>query len=145
MLNMGLGVQSYAVGGLCNGASFELGFTDKISVGGYFDYAQIGTKFGDHRWKAQFVNYGVRGSYHLAGALGIGGTKFDPYAGLSIGTRTVIRRERLDRNPYLNLRARGVFPGVHVGGFYHFSKKIGGFAELGWGIAVVRMGITGKF
>ncbi|RRA99172.1 hypothetical protein [Larkinella rosea] len=145
MLNMGLGVQSYSVGGLCNGASFELGFTDKISAGGYFDYALTGTKFGDHRWKAQFVNYGVRGSYHLASALGIGSNKFDPYAGLSVGTRTVIRRERLDQNPYSKLHARGFFPGVHMGGFYHFSQKIGGFAELGWGIAILRMGITGKF
>ncbi|GAB3896558.1 hypothetical protein GCM10028803_14280 [Larkinella knui] len=145
MLNMGMGMQSYDLGGLCNGASFELGFSEKISAGGFFDYALYGTKFGDHRWKAQYLSYGVRGSYHLAKVLAIGNDKFDPYAGFSVGTRSSIHRTRTEQNSYFIPYPTGIFPGVHIGGFYHFSKKIGGFTELGWGTAAVRLGITGKF
>ncbi len=145
MLNLGLGMQTYALGGLCNGASFELGFPNKISVGGFFDYAIYGTKVEDRRWKSQYANFGVRGSYHLAEVLGIGDDKFDPYAGLSVGTRTAIHRAQLEQDGRFVPRLKGFFPGVHVGGFYHFSPKVGGFAEAGWGIAALRLGLTGKF
>ncbi|MGA0556298.1 hypothetical protein ACO2Q8_06595 [Larkinella sp. VNQ87] len=145
MLNVGLGVQSYALGGLCNGASFELGFTDQVSAGGFFDYALTGTKVGDRRWKAQFFNVGVRGSYHLARLLGIGDDKFDPYAGLSVGTRSSLHRDQVDQTGQLLPRPKGIFPGVHLGGFYRFSQKIGGFAEMGLGVAALRLGVTGKF
>ncbi|MGV3557679.1 hypothetical protein [Larkinella arboricola] len=145
MLNLGLGMQSYALGGLCNGASFELGFPNNISVGGFFDYALYGTKFGDRRWKSQYASFGVRGSFHLADALGVGNDKFDPYVGLSVGTRTVIHRTEFEQESRFIPRLKGVIPGVHVGGFYHFSQKIGGFAEMGRGIAALRLGVTGKF
>lgn len=145
MLHLGLGMQSYALGGLCNGASFELGFTDKISVGGFFDYALYGTKFGDRRWKSQFASFGVRSSYHLADALGIGDDRFDPYAGVSVGTRTAIHRAKFEEEGRFVPRLKGLLPGIHVGGFYHFSQKFGGFAEMGWGIAALRLGLTGKF
>ncbi|GAB3321651.1 hypothetical protein GCM10027299_16410 [Larkinella ripae] len=145
MLSLGLGLRSYDLGGVCNGALFELGFSDKISAGGFFDYALFGTKVGDRRWKSQFLNVGVRGSYHLASLLGVGDSKFDPYAGVSLGTRGSLSRAEFARNGYFKTRPKGVFPGVHVGGFYHFSSKIGGFAEAGLGIAALRLGITGKF
>lgn len=145
MLTLGLGLQTYDLGGLYNGASFELGFTNHLSVGGFFDYALYGTKVGNRQWKAQFVNVGVRGSYHLADILSIGNEKLDPYAGLSLGTRSAQHRDKSDQVGQFKPRPRGFFPGVHVGGFYHFSKKIGGFAEMGWGIAALRLGLTGRF
>ena len=145
MLNMGLGMQTYALGGLCNGASFEFGFTDQVSAGGFFDYALYGTKFGNRQWKSQFVSIGLRSSYHLANLLGIGDGKFDPYAGLAVGTRSTMHRGKEDHAGYFKPRPKGIFPGIHFGGFYRFSKKIGGFAEVGLGVSPVRMGITGKF
>ncbi|MFC5410423.1 hypothetical protein ACFPMF_13945 [Larkinella bovis] len=145
MISLGLGLQTYSLGGVREGASFELGVTDQISAGGFLDYALFGTKVGNRQWKSQFVSIGVRGSYHLGGLLALGDRKFDPYAGLSAGTRSWLYRHQVDQNGYFIPRPRGFFPGFHVGGFYHFSKKIGGFAEMGLGVAMARLGITGKF
>ncbi|GAB3266889.1 hypothetical protein GCM10027347_35220 [Larkinella harenae] len=145
MLNLGLGLQTYDLGGLRNGASFELGLTDQISAGCFFDYVISGTKVGNRQWKSQFVNLGIRGSYHLARLLAIDNPKFDPYAGVSVGTRSALHRHQVEQRGYFIPSPRGIQPGVHLGGFYHFSNRIGGFAEMGWGFAALRLGITGKF
>ncbi|WP_128547337.1 hypothetical protein [Larkinella soli] len=145
ILNVGVGYQTYAVGGLCHGGSFEMGLSDEVSVGGFFDYARYGQMPGNQQWKSQFLNFGIRGSWHLGKLMNSLTGRFDPYAGLSLGTRSAVHRSRSDQTRDLLPRARGLFPGIHLGGLYRFSRKIGGFAEAALGMTSVRLGLTGKF
>lgn len=39
----------------------------------------------------------------------------------------------------------GVAYGLHVGGRYYFTDQIGAYAELGYGIALLNIGLTAKF
>ena len=39
----------------------------------------------------------------------------------------------------------GVRLGAFVGGKYYFNDKIGAFAELGYGISVLQIGLAGRF
>lgn len=84
-LNATVGLNSYYSTGLPLGASFEVGITDAISVGGQADYASgnYGSGLG---FTAFYV--GARGAYHLGEILKINSDKVDVYAGLGLGYRS---------------------------------------------------------
>jgi len=144
-LNAGLGIGSFAYRGLPLGASFEVGIKENISVGGFADYATYGYNYGGYKWRYTFLFFGARGSYHLGEILNLNEKKFDPYAGLSLGVRTAHYKDNAGYNDgYTSPYGSGLFLGVHVGGRYMFSEKIGGFAEVGYGVAALRLGATIK-
>src|SRR5882757_8920771 len=65
LLNLGIGLNSYYSAGTPLSASFEVGVTDVISVGGLLDY--VGNSYGYPGGSTSFsaLYIGVRGSYHF--------------------------------------------------------------------------------
>lgn len=129
LLNLGVGFAgSYS--GTSFGGSFEHGFTDAISAGvgaDFMHYSVLGSSFN-------FSYFAIRGSYHFAELLNVQDKKFDPYAGLGLGYVT-----------YGNYVSSGAFLQVHVGARYYFSDNIGGFAEIGAGASLLKLGVAIKF
>ena len=125
--------------------SVEYGITDKISVGGFFGY----TSTKDRLWydandyaRYSFTIVGVRGSYHLNLW-----DRMDTYAGLMLGYNIASVKYDTD-NPYLDNYAAassGLALSAYVGGRYMLTEKIGAFAELGYGISVLNLGVNVRF
>lgn len=150
LLNAGIGLGSYGLsgtGGLPLTASFEHGFTKNISAGATLGFIQ--QKFG-FDWKYTYLLFGARGSYHLAEALKIANPKLDVYAGLGL----LYRRYSFQYTDETGEPGTGydwdtsggeVDFELHAGGRYLFNNNVGAFAELGYGISPLQLGITLKF
>ncbi|MDX5419681.1 MAG: hypothetical protein LPK09_10740 [Hymenobacteraceae bacterium] len=147
-LNVGVGLAAYTAGGVPLGASLEVGIKENISVGGFIDYARYGYKYGGYKWNYNFLYFGARGSYHLkevVEALNIENSKFDPYAGVSLGVRTVSYKDNVGNESFTSPYSSGMIFGIHAGSRYFFTEKIGGFAEVGYGVSALKLGVTAKF
>lgn len=144
LLNVGIGVNSYYQGGIPVGASFEVGVTDAISVGGNIDYlssdygAGAGSKF-------TALYFGARANYHFNEILNIESDKVDVYGGLNLGYRSFSWKNDFDGD-YGKSYGSGLYLGALVGGKYYFSDNIGAFLELGAiGSTNARIGVAFKF
>ncbi len=144
-LNVGVGLAAYYGGGLPLGASFEVDAKNNISIGGSVDYLRYGYNSGGYKWNYTFVYAGARASYHLSELLNVGNDKFDPYVGATLGFRYAGYRDSYGYNDYVSPYSSGLYLGVHLGSRYMFSEKIGGFAEVGYGVSALRLGVTAKF
>lgn len=148
ILNVGLGIGSTFVGtGLEStlppiGASFEYGVTDKISAGAYLGYAaakQDVPFWGEYKYT--YLIMGARGSYHFEL---LDTDKFDTYAGLMLGYNKA--SVKIDKaGAPAGATAGGFLVGGHLGLRYMFTDNLGAFAELGYGIAYLQLGVTAKF
>lgn len=141
-LNAGIGLAAYMGGGIPLGVSYEKTIRDNVSVGGSVDFARYGRSYGRYT----FIYAGARGSYHLGELLGVSDNKFDPYIGASLGFRHVSYRDSYGYgSDYYNSYGSGLYLGIHLGSRYMFSEKLGGFAEVGYGISALRLGVSAKF
>jgi hypothetical protein len=148
LLNIGIGVNSYYNGGIPFGASFEVGVTDEISVGGNFDYLSNKYSGYGYSWKFTALYIGARGSYHFNELLNINNEKIDLYGGATIGYRSFKWKDNFDESYYSvgGTYGNGVYVGAFAGGKYYFNSKIGAFVELGAiGSTNARLGIGFKF
>lgn len=147
-LNAGIGLAAYTAGGIPIGASLEVDVQENISVGGFVDYARYGYRYGGYKWNYNFLYFGARGSYHLGHLLGdldLSDSKWDPYAGVSLGIRTASYSDNTGNDDFISPYSSGAFLGIHAGSRYMFSEKTGGFAEVGYGVSALRLGVTAKF
>ena len=69
--------------------------------------------------------------------------KADLYAGIGLGYQNVSYSDNYGAG--FNTFGSGIFVPIHLGGRYFFSEKVGGFAELGTGVAPLMLGVTFKF
>lgn len=140
-LNATVGLNSYYSTGLPLGASFEVGITDAISVGGQADYASgnYGSGLG---FTAFYI--GARGAYHLGEVLKINSDKVDLYGGLGLGYRSFSWKDGYNGIGYSY--GNGLDFNYFIGGRYFFSDNIGAVLELGYsGVSNARAGLTFKF
>jgi len=140
-LDPGVGLGTYYKG-LPFGASFEHGFTDVISAGIFVNYSSYNDN-GLYDYSLHLWYVGVRGSYHLGKILNVSNPKFDPYAGVSLGYYSA--SYNYAGNPFPGAYGSMVFVGAHVGARYMFSDNIGGFAEAGYGVSALQVGVSFKF
>jgi hypothetical protein len=118
-----------------------------IGIGGIvaYQYSYL-SKYGNY--DASWTNFiiGARGTYHLT-ILKDKNNHFDPYAGVLIGLRihsySNTQYDYYD-DPY---DTGGVNPagGVFVGAKYNFTKAFGAFAEVGYDISIIRIGLNFNF
>ncbi|UHG90523.1 hypothetical protein [Spirosoma oryzicola] len=145
-INAGIGLGAYTAGGIPIGLSVEKTIQNNISVGGSIDYARYGYNTGGYSWHYTFIYAGARGSYHLGELLNTGNDKFDPYAGVSLGFRHASYKDTYGYvGDYYNPYSSGLYLGIHLGARYMFSEKFGGFAEVGYGVSALRLGLSAKF
>lgn len=142
-LNVGVGLAAYYGGGFPLGFSLEGDVKNNISVGGSVDYFRYNYYSAGHY---TFVYAGARASYHLDELLDIQDKKFDPYVGASLGFRYAGYNDAYgnayDYNGGYN---SGLFLGAHVGARYLIGPKVGVFAEVGYGVSALKVGLSAKF
>ncbi|HEY1022182.1 MAG TPA: outer membrane beta-barrel protein [Flavisolibacter sp.] len=149
VLNAGIGLGSYGLsgtGGIPLVASFEHGFTKNISAGGTLGFIQ--QKFSSD-WKYTYLMIGARGSYHLNEAFKIANPNVDVYAGAGLLYRRFsvkYAHDDVDNQEFdLNSSGGDFTVQLHAGARYFFNSKVGAFAELGYGISPLQLGVSVKF
>lgn len=136
-LNVGVGVAAYYGAGFPLGASFEIDMKNNVSVGGSFDFLRYSGGY-------TFIYVGARASYHLGELLNVQDNKFDPYIGATLGFRHTGYDNSYGYYDYGSYNS-GLYLGIHLGSRYYFSDKLGGFAEVGYGVSALKLGLTAKF
>jgi hypothetical protein len=108
----------------------------------HFDYANGGYK---SRWNNYIIS--VRGTYHLT-VLKDKNNQFDPYAGIMLGVRIYRYKDTyydsFSSNPY-SYKNLYFVQGAFIGAKYNFKSSIGVFAEAGYDISLVRLGLNVNF
>ena len=156
IVNLGIGIGSVYGGGLYGNTtvpplsiSFEQGIVDNIlekgviGVGAYLGYTSYKWHYvystWDYGWKYTNIVIGARGSFHYPVL-----DKLDTYVGIILGYNIVISSAFGDDSGYLYDyspdRGSVAYSG-YVGGRYYFSDKFSAFAELGYGIAYLTLGV----
>ncbi|MGZ3901804.1 MAG: hypothetical protein ACXVDC_15865 [Bacteroidia bacterium] len=149
--------------------SIEYGITDEIIIGGYLGYTgatynYYGTEWcdnGNHYGNpyGEFYNYtdtyswnyyiiGIRGAYHFSRF--IKNEKLDVYLGGLFGNNFAHYTYRTnsvcnDHYSYVNRTSAGFIFSVYGGARYRFTEHVGAFAELGYGISYLTVGLNLKF
>ena len=150
VLNAGIGIGSYGMsgtGGLPITASFEHGFSKNISAG--VNLGLVHKSYADY-WKYNYLLIGVRGSYHLGEALKIANPNVDVYAGAGLLYRRFSVKyggsdSELDDYYGGQASSGDMTIDLHAGGRYLFNNHLGAFAEVGYGISPLQLGLTVKF
>lgn len=158
-INIGLGLGSYFVSGSGFSttlppieASAEFMVNENISVGGFIgaysakfesSFNSIGGNINSET-KFNYLNFGGVGNYHFVNT-----DIFNVYAGarlgyLSQGGDTTVEDD-LGGSSSLDVNSSGVLFGIQIGARYHLSELFALNAELGYGIAVFKVGGTIKF
>ncbi len=145
IINLGVGIGTTLYGSGYTGTfppislSYEKGIANgRWGVGGFL--AHTGAKYGDKHnyWKYSYTIIGVRGDYHFYTT-----DKLDTYGGVMLGYDIVSDKwhGEGEEEVYNDSGSDASFS-IFVGGRYFFSPNIGGFAELGYGIAWLNLGLT---
>ncbi len=155
-IGIGSGLGSFSYGSQTLGLSaqyeqgiWEIGGPGVISLGGY-----IGTKGFNYKGRSggyeysQKWNYtiiGLRSAYHYNG---IDNEKFDVYGGLML-SYNILSYKFNDNGAGNPLITKGGNSGLgltaFVGGRYFFAEDFGAFAELGYGVSFLTLGVAYKF
>lgn len=126
--------------------SIEYALNDAITIGGIAGYYA-----SEYRYKSSFYSYHYQFTHKLLGArlnyyydLG---EKLDVYGGGGLGYNIVGFKTKSSSSSLDDYDASesGIFYTLHVGGRYNFSKKMGAFAELGYGFTALNLGLTINF
>jgi hypothetical protein len=126
------------------GASYEYGISDKIGVGAYVGYASkefnLGAFGGDY--KVTYTLIGVRGNYHFYNE-----GKIDAYGGVLVGYNAASIKYSNGTPTYFGYvepTYGGTVFGGQVGARYYFTDSLAAFAELGYGIGYLNVGLAYK-
>ena len=145
-LNAGIGLATYYGGGVPIGLSVEVAGKNNFSVGGSIDYFRYNNGYYSSGYT--FIYAGARASYHLGEALNVQNNSFDPYVGATLGFRHAGYSDSYGYSYYDGYSSSynsGLFIGIHAGARFLFSPKVGAFAELGYGVSALKLGLTAKF
>lgn len=132
-VNAGIGVGGgyYYSAGVGLNAAADFGVYKNITVGPAIGYRSFGDGYGG-------FDIGARGSYHFNELIKLPNDKVDLYAGLGVAYFKYT-------GPYSSFyNSSFVAVPIHIGGRYFFSDNVGGFAELGSSISVLKLGVTFK-
>lgn len=155
VLNLGLGIGSTLYSGTFYksqvppvSVSLEFGVADEvlekgvIGVGPYVGYSSYKYEYQNWGWKYSNIILGVRGSFHYPLV-----DKLDTYAGVLLGYNVASSKEFGDAIPGwdYSYSAGGLVWSGYIGGRYYFKESFGVMAELGYGIAILNLGIALKF
>jgi hypothetical protein len=143
LLDAGIGLGYYYAGGVPLLLSAEFAVNDVFSVGPYLGYTSYNYGFVGYKYRYTFFDIGVRGSYHFNELFEINNEKVDVYGGAFLGF-LVSRYSGDTFSGYDNPYGGGLRLGIHAGARYFFSEKVAGYAELGYGIAPLSLGLTFK-
>jgi hypothetical protein len=157
-INLGIGLGnvnywgSYYEGFLPSiSASYEYGIvevpmgselTGVVSVGGYVgaSFSKIGFAGSNENYATSNFVIAARGNYHF-----IFHDKLDPYAGIALGVDISSYKWKGDNSdPDVYDGSVDPFGGAYAGARWYFSDNFAAYAEVGWLISVLNLGVTFK-
>jgi hypothetical protein len=153
-LNIGIGLGSTFIASGLDASlpplsiSYEHAFGEKISAGGFLGYAGASKEAtaigGTWKWKYSYILVGARAAYHFNFKV----PKLDPYAGLmagyNVGRVSTEKPTGYTGPDIAGAKAGGAVIGGYLGARYMLADRVGAFAELGYGIAYLTLGVTLK-
>ncbi len=143
MINAGIGIGSTLTGSMTlppvNG-SYEMGVTENISAGGYLGFAMSEESYLGYTWDYTHIIVGARGSYHFFNE-----SSLNAYAGFMVGYNIVsVSSPDEFSGDSFSTAASGITYSAHVGGRYFFTEALGAYAELGYGVSYLNLGLALK-
>jgi len=114
-----------------------------IGVGGVFGFAQAKYYHSANGWGWRSTNFiiGARGALHYALV-----DRLDTYTGLMLGFNAVSWKWRGDYHGYGSGKgSSGITMLWNLGARYYFTDNIAAFAEIGYGFAILNLGVAMKF
>ncbi|MDR0544358.1 MAG: hypothetical protein LBG30_03300 [Odoribacteraceae bacterium] len=108
-----------------------------IGVGGYIGYAAVREK--NFNIRTSHTVLGARGSFYYEFA-----ERLDTYVGIALGYERVSVGDTKGNVSYVAPNS-GVFPSSYIGARYYFSPQLAAFAEFGYGISPLELGVAFKF
>ena len=120
-------------------------------LGGYVRYKTVGYKsnyiYYNYDYHYTYLVLGVRGTWHYNDWHN--NDKLDTYGGLMLAYRSVTYKDNTDYGQYGYLNTytysgSGVGFSGFLGARYYFSDKVGGYAELGYGLTTLQIGLAVK-
>ena len=128
---------------------WEVGGPGVISLGGYIgikDYKYSGSGAGyNYTEKWNYTIIGVRSAYHYTG---LKNGKFDVYGGVMLSYNILSYKYKDNiSSTSSSAGSYGSTPGfsLYAGGRYYFASNLAAFAELGYGVSFLNLGIGYKF
>jgi hypothetical protein len=120
--------------------SADYGITNQVSVGVYVGAARSTISvYGDETEKDKFIIVGLRGLYHLETI-----EKADVYAGGMLGLVSITATQNFLSEEYKSKDTKLGYQLI-VGGRYRLSDFAGVFVEIGYGVAIINLGLNLKF
>ncbi len=124
-------------------AQLDFGIADKISVGGTVGYASSKFGYTTYNWRYTYILIGARANYHWGKHLSALPESLDLYAGLNLGYYIVnVNYDGYTGGGFSDGVGNSVFFGGQVGGRWFFKENLAAFAEVGAGIAYLKIGIN---
>jgi hypothetical protein len=114
-----------------------------LGVGGYIGYSaykyEPAANWG-YKYSTLFI--GVRGTYHFTDLV----DKLDLYGGITLGGKIVSGKGYGDFGVYnYATNSSGALVEIFAGARYYFAPSFGVMAELGYGVAWLKLGVSVKF
>ncbi|RQP08251.1 hypothetical protein [Parapedobacter defluvii] len=139
----GLGTARPAVSVSLDHGFWDIGGPGAISLGGYI--GNTGYKYTDMGYTAKwnYVIVGVRGAYHYNGFTNL--PDLDVYGGVMLGYNIVKYKAEGGGTDLANNYGSGMGLSGFLGGRWFFGENLGAYAELGYGVSILAVGLTFKF
>ena len=102
-----------------------------------YSSAKYEDAFDDWSWKSSTIIIGARGALHYALV-----DKLDTYTGLMLGYNIVSTKYTGSTNH--GASGSGLSWAWYLGGRYYFNQSTAAFAELGYGVSVLNIGVAFK-
>ncbi|PPL00893.1 hypothetical protein [Parapedobacter indicus] len=139
----GLGKARPAISVSVDHGLWDIGGPGVISLGGYI--GNTGYKYTDLGYTAKwnYIIVGARGAYHYNGFTEL--PNLDVYGGAMLGYNIVKYKTEGGGADLSNNYGSGVGLSGFLGGRWLFTENLGAYAELGYGVSVLAVGLTFKF
>ena len=139
----GLGKARPAISASIDHGVWYVGGPGIISLGGYVGNTGYKYSSGNYTYKWNYIVVGARGAYHYNGFTTV--PNLDVYGGAMLGYNIVKYSSDGDDMAMVNNYGSGMGLSGFLGSRWFFSDKIGAYAELGYGVSVLNVGLTFKF
>lgn len=126
--------------GLPISLGYEVGITEKISIGGTVGFASHSTPVFADKISVMYIPVGLKGAYHFYVT-----DKIDAYGGAVLGY-LVATASYPDNFNWPKTNYSSVMYGGYAGGRYYFTPSLGVFAEVGYtSLGYLSAGLSYKF
>jgi len=119
---------------------YDYGISDKISIGGVVGFAGSKYNWGaGNDIKYSYLLVAARGNYHFD----VNVDKLDLYAGLTLGYNSVTVKDKGAFGG--SVKGSGGLFGLQAGANYYLKDNLAIWADLGYGLGYLNLGVAFKF